>query len=96
MERCKMLERETAFYEANRQELRGKYAGKRVVIVGNSVLGVYNSDREAIVETAKTRPRGSFMVKYIPEDPRKERVRLSPLPRLNKGSCGKGAFYGVY
>ena len=77
------LEKEQAFYEANRAELRSKYAGKRVVIADNNgfcrILGVYDSDREAIRETAKTMPRGSFMVKYIPVDPQKEKIRLSSI-----------------
>ena len=66
------LEKEQAFYEANRDELRSKYAGKRVVIASNKVLGVYNSDREAMLETSRTMPRGSFMVKYIPEPLKKK------------------------
>ena len=73
------LEKEQAFYEANKAELRSKYAGKRVVINSDKILGVYDSDREAIRETAKTMPRGSFMVKYIPIDPKKEKIRLSPI-----------------
>ena len=73
------LGKEQAFYEANRAELRSKYAGKRVVIAVDKVLGVYDTDREAMRETAKTMPRGSFMVKYIPIDPQKEKIRLSPI-----------------
>ena len=73
------LEKERAFYEANKAELRSKYAGKRVVIATDKVLGIYNTDREAIQETSKTMVRGSFMVKYIPEDPKKERICLSPV-----------------
>jgi len=76
------LEKEQAFYEANRVELRSKYAGKRVVIATNKVLGVYNSDREAIQETAKTMPRGSYMIKYIPVDPKKEKIHLSPIGNI--------------
>ena len=76
------LEKEQAFYQANRAELRSKYAGKRVVIASNKVLGVYNSDREALQETVKTMPRGSFMVKYIPENPKKEIIRISPIGNI--------------
>ena len=76
------LEKEQAFYEANRAELRSKYAGKRIVIANNKILGVYDSDREAIRETAKIMPRGSFMVKYIPENPQKEVIRLSPVGNI--------------
>jgi hypothetical protein len=74
-----MLENEQTFYKAHRVELRSKYSGKRVVIVGDQILGVYDTDREALQETVKTRPRGSFMVKFIPEDPKKEIIRLSPI-----------------
>ena len=76
------LEKEQAFYEANQTELRSKYAGKRVVIACNKVLGVYDTDREAMQETAKTLPRGSFVVKYIPLDPKKEIIRLSPFGNI--------------
>jgi hypothetical protein len=76
------LEKEQVFYEENKAELRAKYAGKRVVIASNKVLGVYDSDRKAIQETVKTMPRGSFMVKYIPENPKKEIIRLSPVGNI--------------
>ena len=76
------LEKEQAFYEANKAELRAKYVGKRVVIANNKILGVYDTDREAIQETAKTMPRGSFMVKYIPENPQKEVIRISPVGNI--------------
>jgi len=50
------LEKEQAFYEANRADLRSKYAGKRIVIVSNKVIGVYDSDRDAMQETSKKYP----------------------------------------
>ena len=76
------LEKEQAFYEANKTELRSKYAGKRIVIASDRILGVFDSDREAMQETAKTMPRGSFMVKYIPENPQKEILRISPVGNI--------------
>jgi hypothetical protein len=76
------LEKEQAFYEANRIALRSKYAGKRVVISSDRILGIYDSDREAIRETAKTMPRGSYMVKYIPVNPQKEVIRISPVGNI--------------
>ena len=76
------LEKEQAFYEINKVELRSKYAGKRIVIANNKILGVYDSDREAMQETVKTMPRGSFMVKYIPENPQKEVIHLSPIGNI--------------
>ncbi|MDR3337271.1 MAG: hypothetical protein LBT16_08720 [Treponema sp.] len=77
-----MLEKEQAFYKAHRTELRLKYLGKRVVIADDHVLGVYDTDREALQETVKTRPRGSFMVKFIPVDAKKETIRLSPIGNI--------------
>jgi hypothetical protein len=73
-----MLEKEQAFYEAHRDELRAKYAGKRVVIVENQVLGSYNTDGEAWDETVKTRQAGSFMIKYIPSNPAEETLYIAP------------------
>ena len=74
-----MLEKETTYYKAHRTELRTKYAGKRVVIANDTIPGIYDSDREAMRETVKTVPRGSFMVKFIPVDPREEVLRISPI-----------------
>ena len=76
------LEKEQAFYEANKTELRSKYAGKRIVIANDKILGVFDSDRDAMQETVKTMPRGSFMVKYIPENPQKEILRISPVGNI--------------
>jgi hypothetical protein len=67
-----MLEKESAFYEAHKAELRQKYAGKRVVIADDLVLGIYETDREAIDATEKTKPLGTFMVKFIPINPEDE------------------------
>jgi hypothetical protein len=70
------LEKEQAFYEAHRTELRSKYLGKRVVIVDNQILGIYDSDREAFDETSKTIKAGTFMIKYIPVDPEDEVIHI--------------------
>ena len=58
------LEKEQVFYKANKTQLRSKYAGKRVVIASDNddscrMLGVYDSDREAIQETVKAMPRSA-------------------------------------
>jgi hypothetical protein len=74
-----MLEKETAFYEAHREELRSKYHGKRVVIAGDQVLGIYETDHEAYEETVKTVTPGQFMIKYIPEDPAEEIIYIYPI-----------------
>jgi len=71
-----MLEAEHQFYLDNRETLREKYPGKRVVIVKNEIKGVYNSDLEALAETTKTMEMGTFCVKYIPVDPAEEYHRV--------------------
>jgi hypothetical protein len=71
-----MFEVENQFYEENRETLREKYLGKRVVIVKDQILGVYDTDSEAISETSKTMELGTFCIKYIPVDPSEEYHRL--------------------
>ena len=67
-----MFEAENKFYEENRETLREKYLGKRVVIVKDKILGVYDSDADA----PKTMELGTFCVKYIPVNPAEEIHRL--------------------
>ena len=71
-----MFEAENKFYEENRETLREKYLGKRVVIVKDKILGVYDSDADAIAEASKTMELGTFCVKYIPVNPAEEIHRL--------------------
>jgi hypothetical protein len=71
-----MFEVENKFFEENREALREKYLGKRIVIVKDSILGAYDTDSEAIDETSKTMELGTFCVKHIPIDPKEEYHRL--------------------
>jgi hypothetical protein len=64
-----MFERENAFYEANRKNLREKYLGKELVIIGDEIIGVYDDLDTAIDTTVQTCPLGSFCVKDVPIDP---------------------------
>jgi hypothetical protein len=63
-----MYEKENAFYGTNRDQLREKYPGKEVVIVGNEIIGVYDDLDAAVDETVKTRPLGTFCIKAVPVD----------------------------
>jgi hypothetical protein len=71
-----MFEAENKFYEENREVLREKYIGKRVVIAKDKILGAYDTDSEAIDETSKNMEPGTFCVKYIPINPEEEYHRL--------------------
>ena len=73
-----MFDTETAFYKANKQALREQYLGKQIVIIGEEVVGVYDTVGDAYRETAKTVPPGSFMIKDIPVDIEDEVAYLSP------------------
>lgn len=56
------LEKEFAYYKAHQEELVKKYQGKIVVIKGNKVIGVYDSELEAVTKTAETHEMGTFLV----------------------------------
>ena len=71
-----MLEAEHQFYMNNRESLRAQYPGKRLVIVKDQIIGIYDSDSEALDETTKTMKMGTFCVKYVPVDPDDEFIRL--------------------
>jgi len=71
-----MLEAEHQFYLNNRESLRAQYLGKRLLIVKDKILGVYDSDLEALAEAKKTLKMGSFCIKYIPVDPNEEYHRV--------------------
>ena len=47
-----MFEVENKYYQENRDILREKYLGKRLVIVNDQILGVYDTNTEAIKETS--------------------------------------------
>jgi hypothetical protein len=61
-----MLEREFEFYESNKSEIRKKYIGKRIVIVGEQIIAAYDDMEEAYQETIKTYTPGTFMIHDVP------------------------------
>lgn len=60
-----MLQKEQEFFESHKEEFREKYLGKRVIISGNELKGVYSTDEEALSNALKTMQPGSFMIKLI-------------------------------
>jgi len=75
-----MFEAENQFYEENREFLREKYLGKAIVIIGETIIGVYDNIGEAYKETLKTRKPGTFCLKNIPVDP--DEAYIEDHPRL--------------
>ena len=57
-----MLKDEFEYYLKNQKELVEKYNGKFLVIKGQKVIGVYDSELEAVEETSKKEELGTFLV----------------------------------
>ncbi|HOW52855.1 MAG TPA: hypothetical protein PLV42_12525 [bacterium] len=53
---------EFKYYLEHKNELVKKYNGKVLVIKDRKIIGVYDSEIEAVQETAKTHPLGTFLV----------------------------------
>lgn len=56
------LEKEFEYYLKNQEEVVKQYNGRVLVIKDCAVIGVYDSDQEAIEETTKEHELGTFLV----------------------------------
>jgi hypothetical protein len=56
------LEREFRYYLAHQDELVRQYSGKVLAIKNQQVIGVYDSEAEAVHTTARTHELGTFIV----------------------------------
>jgi hypothetical protein len=72
------LEREFEFYQKNMMDIREKYLGKELVIVGEQIIAAYDDIEVAYMETAKSYEPGTFMIHKVPENIEDEVVTLSP------------------
>ena len=59
------LDLEFEFYNENKDKLLSKYEGRVVVVKGDKILGAYDSEKEAIDETIKKHPLGTFLVRRV-------------------------------
>lgn len=59
------LKDEFEWYLAHQQELVTKHNGKFVAIKGGQVLGVYDDQFTAVVETEKKHQLGTFLVQKV-------------------------------
>ena len=55
------------FYLAHQDAMVEQHDGKVVVIAGGAVVGVYDGELEAVNETQKTHPIGTFLVQRVSE-----------------------------
>ncbi|MBA7536482.1 hypothetical protein ES705_28746 [subsurface metagenome] len=58
----KPLEKEFKYYIKNQNKLVKKYNGEVIVIKNKKVIGVFDSVAEAVRETSKKEPPGTFLV----------------------------------
>ena len=58
----KPLEKEFKYYIENQNKLVKRYNNKCIVIKNKKVIGVYDSVAEAVRETSKKEPLGTFLV----------------------------------
>jgi hypothetical protein len=59
---AKPLEAEFDYYLSHQADLVKRFNGKFIVIKGQTVVGSYDSEAEAIKETSKHHELGSFLV----------------------------------
>ena len=57
-----MLNQEFNFYLAHQKELTEKYNGKFLVIIGEDVVGSYDSFESALLESQKKYQIGKFLI----------------------------------
>jgi hypothetical protein len=57
-----LLEPEFDYFIGHQDELVRKYQGKFVVIKNQEVVGIYDSELQAVKETSKTHELGTFLV----------------------------------
>ena len=56
------LEREFRYYVVHQDELVARYSGKVLAIKNQAVIGVFDSEADAVYETARTHEMGTFLV----------------------------------
>jgi hypothetical protein len=59
------LEDEFSYYRANQDEFVARYDGKVIVLKDNQVIGCFETEMDAVIETRKTHERGTFLVQRV-------------------------------
>lgn len=62
-----LLENEFKFYLDNQASILAKYGGKFVVIVGDEVVGAFDTMAEAYYDSAKKYEPGTFLIQHCTE-----------------------------
>lgn len=59
-----MLNKEFEYYKRHQEELVPKYNGKFIAIMGEQVMGAFDSELEAYAEMKKTHVVGTFLIQH--------------------------------
>ncbi|MBM3437200.1 MAG: hypothetical protein FJY07_13405 [Bacteroidetes bacterium] len=59
-----MLEKEFNYYVSHQKELVEKYSSKFLVIIGEVVVGTYDSFEEALLESQEKYDLGKFLIQH--------------------------------
>lgn len=59
------LKEDFEYYLAHQKELVARYNGKAIVIMNRSVIGVYDTEAEAVSRTKEKHPLGTFLVQLV-------------------------------
>lgn len=63
-----MLDKEFQYFLDHQQELASKYNGKYIVIVGDNVVGAYDTNEDAYEESLKSYKLGEFLIQECSAD----------------------------
>ncbi len=85
-----MLERELKYFEANRAQWLKDHYGKFVLIKDEDFLGVFDNQKDALVEGARRFGLQSFLIKKL-----EERDELIYLPALTLGILNADSSYSA-
>ena len=59
------LQDEFAYYRENQDELVKQYDGKVLSIKNHEVIGCFDTEFDAVIQTRKTHQRGTFLVQRV-------------------------------
>ena len=64
-----MLEKEYDYFLKNKQTILKDYGNKFIVIVGEQVVGNYESQEEALKESSQKYTLGTFLIQKVSDKP---------------------------
>lgn len=71
-----MLEAEFKYYIDHQDELVAKYNGKFIVIIGESVVGAFNTKPEAYIDSIKKYKLGTFLIQMCAPGPESYTINI--------------------